>query len=128
MTSRASKPPQSAAQKNETAERRWISLLNMWHVCANASCRRARCCRGHVRTCFKPNFLRLPEGVREFLFALGEAQEQKLPANELIEWLDAKGLMEELAKWRAAVEGSVSTGRAANSHPPLAGEGRRAGA
>jgi hypothetical protein len=116
------KSPQSAVQENETAERRWINLLNMWHVCGNAACRRARCCRGHIRICFKPNFLRLPEGVREFFFALGDAQEQKLPADELIEWLDAQGLMEELAKWRAAVEGSVGAERAANAHPPVEGE------
>jgi hypothetical protein len=102
---------QSAVQKKKTAEHRWIALLNMWHVCANASCRRARCCRGHIRTCFKPNFLQLPEGVRDFFFAMGEAQEQKLPAEELIAWLDARGVMEELAKWRAAVEGSVGAAR-----------------
>jgi hypothetical protein len=31
--------------------RLWANVLYIWRLCGNASCRRARACRGKVRAC-----------------------------------------------------------------------------
>jgi len=30
----------------DAGPRRWGNVLKLWRLCGNASCRRARCCRG----------------------------------------------------------------------------------
>jgi hypothetical protein len=51
------------------ALRRVADMLSLWRLCANASCRRARSCRGRAHLCAQRNFPAVPEGVRDFFEA-----------------------------------------------------------
>src|SRR5437763_3102789 len=82
VTSSASQPLQSAEQKNDARRRFWSNFLNMWHVCANTACQRARCCRGKPSACFTQNFSQLPEGVQDFFILLDHAKKEGLPFDE----------------------------------------------
>ena len=105
VTSRASKSFQSVERKKQTSERSWSNHLNMWHVCANTACRRARCCRGNPSACFTQNFSQLPEGVQDFFILLGEAQKEGLPFDEARAELTRVGLVAEFVNWHDLAHG-----------------------
>jgi len=105
VTSRAPKLLQSAERKHQTTERNWSNHLNMWHVCANTACRRARCCRGSPSYCYPHNFPRLPEGVQDFFILLGEAQKEGLPFDEARAELTRLGLVAEFVNWHDLAHG-----------------------
>jgi hypothetical protein len=69
------------------AVRGWGDVLCLWRLCVRNACRRARGCRGHVRTCFSRYFPLLPEGVRAWFAILAEAQTERLPFDEAMERL-----------------------------------------
>jgi hypothetical protein len=97
--SRTSQLLQSAEQKKDARRRFWSSFLNMWYVCPNTACRRARCCRGKPSACFRPNFWRLPEGVQDFFILLDQAKKEGLPFDEARAELTRLGLVAELSNW-----------------------------
>jgi hypothetical protein len=103
--SRTSRPPQSAERKEHATERAWSNILNMWHVCANAACRRARCCRGSPSYCYKHNYPPLPEGVKDWFFLIGEAQKDGIAFDAAWEELGKRGLVDELANWHDLAHG-----------------------
>ena len=108
VKSRTPKAPQSVKQKGEATERSWSNHLNMWHVCANTACRRARCCRGKPSYCYPHNFSRLPEGVQDWFILLGEAQKEGLPFDEAMEGLRKAGLVAEFSNWHDLAHGSAA--------------------
>jgi hypothetical protein len=61
------------------ALRRCADMLCLWRLCANASCRRARSCRGRVHLCAKRNFGAVPAGAREFFADFLAAKHSGLP-------------------------------------------------
>jgi hypothetical protein len=85
----------------------WANHLKLWRLCGNAKCRRARACRGKVHLCARPNFLLLPEGVRDFFHDLTQAQDEGLSFEDAIERLDESGAVEAFEDWNAAVAASV---------------------
>ena len=110
VTSRTSQPLQSAEQKNDARRRFWSNFLNMWHVCANTACRRARCCRGNPSACFTQNFSQLPEGVQDFFILLDHAKKEGLPFDEARAELTRVGLVAELSNWHDLAHGSGASG------------------
>ena len=106
--SRALKPPRSAVQKAQATERRWSNTLNMWHVCANTACRRARCCRGSPSYCYPHNFPLLPEAVQDWFLLLGEAQKNGVSFDEAWGELGKCGLVAEFANWHDLAHGSAA--------------------
>jgi hypothetical protein len=96
----------------EAQERRWSNLLNMWHVCANTACRRARCCRGSPSYCNAHNFAQLPEGVQDWFILLGQAQKESWPFDEALAELTRLGLVAEFVNWHALAHGSAASGAA----------------
>ena len=108
VKSRTPKAPQSVKQKGEATERRWSNHLNMWHVCANTACRRARCCRGKPSYCYAHNFSRLPEGVQDWFILLGKAQKEGLPFDDAMADLRKGGLVAEFSNWHDLAHGSAA--------------------
>jgi hypothetical protein len=108
IKSHQSKPPLSAEQ--ETDLRGWGNLLDVWRVCANTACERARCCRGKPSVCFSENSSRLPSGVRDCFIALFAAKEDGLPFDEAWAELTRVGLAAELSNWRDLVRGGEASG------------------
>ena len=106
VTSHASQAAQSHRQRVESTERGWSRLLNMWFVCANTACRRARCCRGSPSFCYPHNFPQLPEGVKDWFFLIGEFQKERLPFEEAWARLEQCGLAAEWADWHDLAHGS----------------------
>jgi hypothetical protein len=51
------------------ALRSCADMLCLWRLCANASCRRARRCRGRTHRCAARNFPAMPEGAQDFFHA-----------------------------------------------------------
>ena len=107
VTSQANAAP-SAKQKREAAERFWSKTLNMWFVCANTACRRARCCRGSPSYCYPHNFPQLPNGVKDWWLTLGEFQGERVPFDEAWAELTRLGLVDELASWHDLAHGKCS--------------------
>ena len=107
VTSRAN-AEQSAKRRGEATERNWSNTLNMWHVCANAACRRARCCRGSPSYCYPHNFRLLPEGVQDWFLLLGDFQDEGLPFQEAWEHLERCGLVAELSNWHDLAHGRAA--------------------
>ena len=67
----------------EMAELRWANnFLCLWRVCGDASCRRARSCRGRAHLCFKRNKDVVPKGARLFFEKLLAAKFVGLPFEE----------------------------------------------
>jgi len=110
VKSRKSAPLRSAEQRKEEDKRFWSNQMNMWHVCANTACGRARCCRGNPSACFTENFSRLPEGVRDWFILLGEAQKEEIPFDDAWAELTRLGLVAELANWHDLAHGSEASG------------------
>jgi hypothetical protein len=61
------------------ALRRCADMLCLWRLCANASCRRARSCRGRVHLCARRNFGAVPEGARDFFADFLAGKQAGLP-------------------------------------------------
>ena len=110
VTSRISTPAQFIDPKQEATLRGWMNWLDIWRVCANTACERARCCRGWDSGCFKENFPRLPEGVQAGFIALVAAREDGLPFDDAWAELTRCGLVDELANWQALVHGDEASG------------------
>jgi hypothetical protein len=106
VKSRTSQLLQSAEHKNDARRRFWSNFLNMWYVCPNTACRRARCCRGKPSACFRPNFWRLPEGVQDFFILLDQAKKEGLPFDEAKAELTRLGLVAELSNWHDLAHGT----------------------
>lgn len=108
--------PDSPSRDNMAALRDWADLLSLWRLCHNATCRRARACRGEVRGCFRHNGALLPDGVCDFIAALAEAQEEKLTFGEAIARLRDTPSCEALAAWNDAVRASLPLNCAVRGH------------
>ncbi len=87
--------------------RLWANVLHIWRLCGNASCLRARACRGKVRACCRRNYPLLPAGVRDWFTALLEAGHAGLPFVELKDYLEGLDEHKEYRAWIAAVRASV---------------------
>ena len=111
---RASKAPQSVKQKREAIHRGWSNDLNMWFVCANTACRRARCCRGDPTACFDANFRQLPEGVQDWFALLAKFQGDHVPFDDAWAELTRLGLVDDLCNWHDLVHGKRSASGAVN--------------
>ena len=105
VTSHAPKPARSHQRKMHAAERGWSNLLNMWHVCANTACRRARCCRGNPSYCYRHNYPQLPEGVKDWFALIGEFQAEGLPFEEAWAGLEKCGVLAEFVSWHNLAHG-----------------------
>ena len=110
VKSHTSAPPRSVQQKRDADLRGWMNWLDVWRVCANTACQRARCCRGKVSSCFPENFPRLPQGVQDRFIALIAAKEDGLPFDDAWAELTRCGLVDELGNWRDLVRGSEASG------------------
>ena len=97
-----------SGRNHQTAERNWSNTLNMWHVCANTACRRARCCRGSPSYCYRHNFPQLPNGVKDWFLTIGEFQAEGVPFDEAWAELTKLGLVDELANWHDLAHGRGS--------------------
>ena len=76
-------------EPNDERSLRWASNhLSLWRVCANAACRRARCCRGGAFTCADRNAFILPEGVRDWFSAFLSAKLAEIPWDEFWEKME----------------------------------------
>ena len=105
VTSHAPKPARSHLRKMHAAERGWSNLLNMWHVCANTACRRARCCRGNPSYCYRHNYPQLPEAVKDWFALIGEFQAAGLPFEEAWAGLEKCGVLAEFVSWHNLAHG-----------------------
>ena len=112
-----SSPPSPKHSLTESM-RGWGDALSLWRLCANATCRRARCCRGNARVCFPRNFRLLPEGVRAWFGGIGEAQEEELTWEEAMAWLDTTPAGEAYHEWNESVRTSLGEAPA-DGAPPL---------
>ena len=84
----------------ETDALRWASnFLCEWRVCANASCRRARTCRGRPYLCGKRNSGALPKGVRDFFEAFLAAKLVGLPFEDFKEDMEGREETEAFFAW-----------------------------
>lgn len=89
------------------AQRGWGNILGLWRLCGDAACRRARACRGDALVCFPRNINLLPQGVREWFTALGEAQADGLTFDEAMRSLEDTPESEAFEDWSAAVAASL---------------------
>ena len=102
------KSPTSArplSAKQEATWRGWSNLLDLWYVCANTACGRARCCRGNPNDCFEANFSQLPQGAQDWFLLLIEAKQSGVPFDEAWADLEEDGFLDEFGKWRNLVRG-----------------------
>jgi hypothetical protein len=106
-----SAPPLTA--KQERCFRGWGSeWLDLWHVCANTACRRARACRGNAEACFAANFSQVPEGVQDWFILLIQARVDGLSFDEAWAELTEFGLIDELGNWHNLTRGPNGAGAA----------------
>lgn len=91
----------------EQSFRLWADVLRLWRLCGNASCRRCRACRGKSRACFSANYPLLPDGVREYFDALGQAHRDGLTFDDALEELDGSDEDEAFRAWTSAVDASA---------------------
>jgi hypothetical protein len=93
----------TAGRAKEAEALRWASnFLCEWRVCANASCRRARSCRGRPYLCGKRNSGALPKGVRDFFEAVLAAKLVGLPFEDFREDMEGREETEAFFAWRKA--------------------------
>ena len=88
------------------ALRRFADMLCLWRLCANASCRRARSCRGRAYLCAQRNFPAVPEGVRDFLAAFLAAKSAGLSFEAFQNEMEQSEEFMALSAWRRAAEAS----------------------
>jgi hypothetical protein len=86
------------------ALRRCADMLCLWRLCASASCRRARSCRGRVHLCVRRNFAALPEGAREFFADFLAAKHSGLPFEAFKEEMSDSDEAAALAAWCKAAK------------------------
>jgi hypothetical protein len=93
----------TAGRAKEAEALRWASnFLCEWRVCANASCRRARSCRGRPYLCGKRNSGALPKGVRYFFEAVLAAKLVGLPFQDFREDMEGREETQAFFAWRKA--------------------------
>ena len=97
----------AADRSFEQTMRHWGTVLMLWRLCGNASCRRARACRGRPRLCGPANYPLLPDGVRGWFEMLAEAKEEGLSFEEARAWLDGTEEEQAFRDWSAAVKVSL---------------------
>jgi hypothetical protein len=100
-------PKPAADPALDAGMRRWGTVLKLWRLCGNASCRRARACRGCLQSCGRRNYALLPDGVRGWFELLSEAKEEGLSFAEVRDWLEGTAEEEAFRDWSAAVKGSL---------------------
>ena len=88
------------------ALRRFADMLCLWRLCANASCRRARSCRGRAHLCAQRNFPAVPEGVRDFFAAFLAAKSAGLSFEAFKSEMEQSEEFMALSAWRRAAEAS----------------------
>jgi hypothetical protein len=81
-------------------------MLCLWRICANASCRRARSCRGRAQLCGQRNLPAAPEGVRDFFAAFLAAKYARLPFETFKSEMEQSEEFMALSAWRRAAEAS----------------------
>ena len=86
------------------ALRRVADMLCLWRLCANASCRRARRCRGRAHLCAARNFHAVPQGVRDFFLAFLAAKYAGLPFEAFKSKMEQSEEFMALSAWRRAAE------------------------
>ena len=86
------------------ALRRYADMLCLWRICANASCRRVRSCRGRAHLCGQRNFPAAPEGVRDFFAAFLAAKQAGLPFEAFKSEMEQSEEFMALSAWRRAAE------------------------
>ena len=86
------------------ALRRFADMVCLWRLCANASCRRARSCRGRAHLCAQRNFPAAPEGVRDFCEAFLAAKYAGLPFDLFKSEMEQSEEFMALSAWRKAAE------------------------
>ena len=96
-----------SAKQNATW-RYWSNFLDLWYVCANTACGRARCCRGEPNACFRQNFRRLPQGARDCFLLLMKARELSVPFDKAWADLEGDGFLDHLGNWRDLVRQGAS--------------------
>jgi hypothetical protein len=84
--------------------RRLADLLCLWRLCGNASCWRARGCRGRVHLCARRNFKCLPEGVRDWFEDFLAAKFAGVPFEAFKEEMEGREETEAFFAWRAAAK------------------------
>jgi hypothetical protein len=85
--------------------RRLADLLCLWRLCGNASCRRARTCRGRVLLCARRNFKCLPGGVRDWFEGFLAAKSVGVPFEAFKDEMEGREETEAFFAWRAAAKG-----------------------
>jgi hypothetical protein len=86
--------------------RRFADMLCLWRLCANASCRRARCCRGRTHLCARRNFGAVPDGARDFFVAFLAAKHAGLPFEAFKDEMEHSDEVTAFAAWCRAAEAS----------------------
>jgi hypothetical protein len=94
----------SVSTNNLEALRRCADMLCLWRLCANASYRRARSCRGRVHLCAKRNFGAVPDGARDFFVAFLAAKHAGLPFEAFKEEMTDSDEAAALAAWCKAAK------------------------
>jgi hypothetical protein len=84
--------------------RRLADLLCLWRLCGNASCRRARACRGRVHLCARRNFKCLPDAVREWFEEFLAAKSVGVPFEDFKDEMEGREETEAFFAWRAAAK------------------------
>jgi hypothetical protein len=84
--------------------RRLADLLCLWRLCGNASCRRARGCRGRVHLCARRNFPFLPDGVREWFKEFLAAKSVGVPFEDFKDEMEGREETDAFFVWRAAAK------------------------
>jgi hypothetical protein len=94
-------------RSSEVEELRSLAdFLCLWRLCGNASCRRARACRGRAHLCTRRNFKCLPEGVREWFEEFLAAKFVGVPFEVFREEMEGREETEAFFAWRALVKAS----------------------
>jgi hypothetical protein len=86
------------------ALRRFADMLCLWRLCANASCRRARSCRGRAHLCAQRNFRAAPDGVRDFFAGFLAAKSAGLSFEAFKSEMEQSEEFMALSVWRRAAE------------------------
>jgi hypothetical protein len=111
MTNKGTKMAKTDVNENVSgndleALRRFADLLCLWRLCADASCRRARRCRGRAHLCAKRNFRAVPPGARDFFAAFLAAKYAGVPFETFKEEMADSDEVAALAAWRRAADAS----------------------
>jgi hypothetical protein len=82
---------------------RWASnFCCLWRACANAKCRRARCCRGRAHDCGRRNSGLVPPLVREFFICVLAAKRAGVSFDDLRSQMEGTEEASAYFAWREA--------------------------